>query len=118
MLEVEINTCPVLCLSERNLYSLLSGQFHHRVTKLIGKALHHTSIDRAFDECGHSLRHSQRQLVRTAKVIVGDVGHDRLTQFCDVVGKLLGVHLEEWVLHHHKTAVTLYDVAGIAHHVV
>ena len=60
----------------------------------------------------------QRQLVRTAKVIVGDVGHDGLTQFCDVVSKLFSIHLEEWILHHHKTAVTLHDVAGIAHYVI
>jgi hypothetical protein len=28
-------------------------------------------------------------------VVIGDVSHDGLTQFCDVVSKLLGIHLEE-----------------------
>ena len=118
MLETEVYAVPLLSLSEGHLSGLLRGQLYHRVAKLLGKLLHHTAIDGTFDKGRHTLGHRQGELVRATQMIVGHVNLHGLAQLLDVVGKLLGVHLEKRIFHHDERVLALDDVTGIAHHVV
>lgn len=102
VLEIKVNTVPLLRLSEGHLSSFLRGQLYHRVAKLRGKLLHHATIDGTFDKGGHTLGHRQGEFVRAAQMIVSHINLHRLAQLLDVGSKLLGVHLEERIFHDDK----------------
>ena len=116
--EPECHACPCLHRAERHLCGLARGHVGQCVAEGLCEALHHSAVDFAFGECGHTLGHYDVMAACAAHMIVCDASFHRLAQPGEVGIKLCNVVFEQRLLHGDKGIPALDDVARVAQRVV